>query len=364
MLTRSKVDYSGVCMKDFITLQPLLPSRKNAKNIKNAKNTKDVKSAVRNIMLFDIESYKITVKNPTSNVISEKWVPHQIAWGVYNWDEALKQLTCLSKKNYYVAEIWINPNYRKEVTKQYTQSFKQHLSQLTSSNYPMKSASSLINKMLKSITRYNIDTLAAYNIHGDFKSLKNLVQYITSTSKIKVNKMLFDLKYSNPFRMPGLNYCDLMHNTSILYMDYLIDEGFKDEKIFRNAKTKQIKLRGRDNTRSIYSAEYVLHKFFNDKQPHIANQDVKLEAKIMKKILKDFGGNGLELNVMYPDKLYNQFEQKIRNEHSQTAYLFKQNANPTSTRVISLKNAKKTNQHPDQNKASNNLCVTETTTVG
>ena len=318
MLTRSKVNYSGISMKDLVALMPS-ESRSNTRtktrNICLSNNT-----VLGNVMLFDIESYAINVKNPVSSSILKKWIPHQIAWRVY--DDNLK---CVSKKNYYVSEIWVTPHYRSAIAKQYPHSFKKHLDKVTKNDYPMKSSKKIINKMLDIIEEFNVKTIMSYNIYSDFESLKDLVQYIPS--KNELDNSLFDCKYSNPFRI-NINYCDLMHNVGLLYMDYLIDEGFKDEKIFRNAKTKKIKLTGRDNSIGVYSAEYVLRKFFNDKQPHTADGDVKLEIKLLKKMVDEFGEKELELNVMYPKKLYDQFASKIMNEHVQkvkTAYLYSHN---------------------------------------
>jgi hypothetical protein len=96
-----------------------------------------------------------------------------------------------------------------------------------------------------------------------------------------------------------------------MYKDYLIEEGFKDGKIFRNAKTKRIKLRGRDNTKSIYSVEYIAKKFFDKKQLHFAADDVIIEGMLLQKIIRDHGYYKLKLNSMYPSDIYRMFLQRI-----------------------------------------------------
>lgn len=367
MLTRSKANYSGIAMKDFVALQPLQSTFRRRKTYKpvqtiKAVQHKNTKNVLGNILLFDIESYEINVKDPISDIITKKWIPYQIAWGIYSSND-MKSIT---KKNYYVSELWVNPTYRRNISDMYRDSFKKNLSRVKSSDYSMKSSHSIVNKMLETIQRYDVRTIASYNIHSDFSTLKDLVTYIPSRTKIDTR--LFNCKYTNPFRIQGVNYCDLMHNAAILYMDYLIKEGLEDEKIFRNAKTKKIKLTGRNNSKSIYSAEYILKKFFNDKQPHTANGDVKLEMKMLKKMVEDFGQKELELNVMYPENLYHQFERKIINEHSQevkTAFLYgqKQSKSTQSTQITqpvvsketALQNAKQFKKDPSQNNANNNV---------
>jgi len=319
MLTRSKVDYSNIRIDDLIVWQPEIKSkRKISKYICASTNV----NTLHTVMLFDLESYEIMVKDPNTKKVFKKWIPHQIAWEIY--DAKKQDMIFLDKKNYYVSEMWINPIYRQEISDKYPESFKEHFSRISKSNYPMKSGWSILNQMVDDILKYNVKTMVSYNINTDFESLKDLRRYINS-KEVTVNEKTFDCKYSNPFRFPGLNYCDLMHNIGVLYIDYLIKEGLKDEKIFRNASTKQIKLTGRDNTKSIYSAEYVLQKFFNDKQPHTADEDVKLEIKMLEKMIKDYGQESIELNVMYPNKLYYTFVDRILKNHSQqvnTAYMY------------------------------------------
>ncbi len=274
-----------------------------------------------NILLFDVESYKFPVSNT--------WIPHQIAWSIHKYDAQAKKLDCIEKRNYYVAELWIEPKYREEILSKYKHSNKNHLENLKTSDYPMKSSYGIMEQFLNDIRMHNVKTLASYNISSDFTSMKELVKALCANRPI--DKAEFDVKYCNPFRFQHLNYVDLMHNVGTLYADYLIDEGFKCGKIFRNIATHNIKVSGRKlGGKSIYSAEFVLDKFFTAKQTHFADDDVKLEAQMLEKMLNDHGENGVELNVMYPEDLYlyKMFACKITEEYSsriKSATVFKSN---------------------------------------
>lgn len=323
MLTRSQINYSNIGIKDFYSFHKapkVIHSKKKEVVVDNA-------NEIETLLLFDIESYELKIKDGQS----PKWIPHQISWGIYQYNQETETLELHKKRNYYVSEIWVHPKFRSQIQTKFKQSYKRHLSNVTDTAYPLKPAYQVITQMLKDIERFQVSTLASYNIYGDFNALNNLVEYIPMTKNI--SEKVFNHKYSNPFRNPLLRYCDIMHNVSILYMDYLIQEGFKDEKIFRNAATKHIKLRGRNNSKSIYSAEYIIHKFFGKKQTHFADDDVDLEAEMLEKIIKDKGTNALEYNVMYPTKLYNRFSQEILEKHPlkiQTAYLYSK-TNTTNT---------------------------------
>lgn len=309
-------------MKDLVTLQCDVKRKSRSNNTSCQQKQKTDK--FNGIILFDIESLKVNVGQTSSGENIAKWIPHQIAWAVYD-----SKLESICEKNYYVAEMWVNSNYRRQISAQFKDSFKLHHQKVLSNNYPVKSASKIINKMLKCIQKYNVNIIASYNIHSDFVSLKNLVNDVIS-DKTNINNSQFNCKYSNPFRM-NIDYCDLMHNVGVFYIDYLIDEGLKDEKIFRDAGSRhRIKLTGRDASKGVYSAEYVLSKFFDLKQSHFAEEDVDFEMKLFRKMVDDFGLKDLELNVMYPDNLYNKFRDKILKEHSEkvkSAYMYAKTTN-------------------------------------
>ena len=327
MLTRSQLNYRNINEKDFYMFHKNF-SINSKKHTKNSKNTSNAPNAfqkkhdnTQNMLLFDIESFDLKIENKQRT----RWIPHQISWGIYSYNDDTQKMEMYKKRNYYVSELWVHPTFRHQIETKFKKSYQRHMLEVSKSKYPLKNAHKIISQMLKDIERYDVTTLASYNISSDFKMLNNLVECVCQETNKTISSKVFDRRYSNPFRKESLRYCDLMHNVSILYMDYLIDEGFKDEKIFRNATTKQIKLRGRNNSKSIYSAEYILDKFFGEKQSHTANDDVDLEAKMLGKIIKEKGIKSLEFNVMYPVKLYTQFSQNILEKHSQkikTAYLY------------------------------------------
>lgn len=335
MITRSKANYSSLKINDIINLQSTIGTVRRKKTrtkndlnggvgnggVSNGGNGGNIGNPIGNVLLFDIESYKLKFKD------TERWVPQEIAWGVYEYEETSKQYKLLIKNNYYVSEIWVSPIYRNQLVKKYKNSFIKHINNVQKKQYPMKTASGIISKMLDTIKMFDVKTIASFNINYDFSCLKNMSICFPNSENIE--KTEFDSKYTNPFRIQHLQYLDIMHNAGILYIDYLIKEGFKDEKIYQNPETNRIKLKGRDNTSGIYSAEYIAHKFFQQQQPHTADEDVELEIKIINKMVSEYGINSIELNVMYSTGLYDLFANKIKTEYSDLLKIQKnlQNAN-------------------------------------
>lgn len=299
----------------------------------------------RNILLFDLESFKLSdnfIKNSfnlnsfNSNSLNsktndvEKWLPHQFAWTIYKYCFSKKKLTPILERNYYVSEFWIDPLYRDEMAQTSNQSILNHLNELKKSRYPMKCGLDIIHEMNTNIKEYNIEYICAYNIASDFQAIKNLHRHLNLNS--------FDSNSINPF---DTNYVDLMHNVTTMYKDYLIEEGFKDGKIFRNAKTKRIKLRGRDNTKSIYSVEYIAKKFFDKKQLHFASDDVLIEGMLLQKIIRDHGYYKLKQNSTYPSDIYRMFLQRIiENYHNkiETHYMLSDNPINENPKIEDSKN--------------------------
>lgn len=315
MQTRSKVSLQNISINELVK-EPItkktIPAiiKRYKKLLSNIKDDMLNKSS-ETFILFDIESFEVTI-NDNSDL--KKWIPHQIAWGIYSYNPSSKTLDCKATKNYYVAELWIEEKYRNEIKHNFETACSTHLTAMKNTKYPIKSSINIIKEMIEDMKVHNVGLLAAYNISSDFKSLKLLYEKFSSNETF-IDDKLFNIKYSNPFRLKSIDYIDLMHNSAILYMDYLITEGFTDKKIFRNGNTNYIKLKGRDDTKSIYSAEYIIGKFFSQKQLHLAHDDVKLESLLLEKMLNDHGIDAIEKNVMYPTDLYQEFSRKINENY-------------------------------------------------
>lgn len=314
MLTRSKRDLTHEKITTIINNNPL-PFRKQYKYFLLF----DLESFQFNLNMTDKEIDKETnIKNDIKNDIKNEplWTPHQFAWSIFKVLNGTEIIPILNK-NYYVSEIWIDQYFRQEMLTSSKNAMKIHLEQMKRTQYPMKRSIDILKDMINDIEEFNVSILCGYNITSDFKAIKTL--YNTFSNPISndiIEESLFSINRINPFKI-SVDYLDLMTNTSMLYMDYLIEEGLKDEKIFRNAKTKRIKLRGRDDTKSIYSAEYIVKKFFDLKQTHYASDDVDVESKLLNKLLHEKGFKQLELNDTYSNDLYRLFSDKITNDYKE-----------------------------------------------
>lgn len=233
-------------------------------------------------MLIDTESFKF----------DNDLLPLQIGCGVYEWDEHEMCLKTIDNYSVYVEQIYYNQHFRDAIP---AGCMQKHDENITLNNYMVSDANLILNTIRELIETHRVSTLVGYNISWDFLAIGNLA----STFCKDIDG--FDPRCDNPFNPMELDYLDLMHEIVKKYGRELAIQGIHDGTVHRADDSNRIVLR-RDTkfSKSIYSAEYVLHHFFGVSQHHMANTDVTDEALILEKCLTDFGPSSLEYNISYP----------------------------------------------------------------
>jgi hypothetical protein len=237
---------------------------------------------IERFMLIDTESFKF----------DNDLLPLQIGCGVYEWDEHEMCLKNIADYSVYVEQIYYNQHFRDAIP---AGCMQKHDENITLNNYMVSDANLILGTIRELIETYRVSTLVGYNISWDFLAIGNLA----STFCKDIDG--FDPRCDNPFNPMELDYLDLMHEIVKKYGRELAAQGIHDGTVHRADDSNRIVLR-RDTkfSKSIYSAEYVLHHFFGVSQHHMANTDVTDEALILEKCLADYGPSSLEYNISYP----------------------------------------------------------------
>jgi hypothetical protein len=254
---------------------------------------------IGNVLIFDTETFEM---------IGE-WYPYQISWGVYRWNESTKMLDLLHHEMYHTSEYIHLNKYRSYLSEKM---LKLH----TLRGLNEMSAVNIVKRLDETISEFNVNTIAAFNISYDFEKVRKLIKFARAISnknneELTLKNIEYNHYITNPFRHPRLKYLDLMHVCGCSYVDKLIEMGINDGYIWNNIDTKQLKLTKIKGKKGVYSAEYMLNKFFGVKQTHFADDDVKHESLLLEKILQDFGEHNIDYNVCYIDSMYNLFKKRV-----------------------------------------------------
>jgi hypothetical protein len=258
------------------------------------------------MLVLDTESFRFDMS--TGDVL----LPLQLAWGIYEWDadnNVLEELSqSQSHRTIYVSELMCLSQYRNAVKAVSERCFQRHEQKMKEMNFPLMTAFQVLETLQQDIEEFNVDTIVGYNLSWDFMAIGELVRSffpICGNYRITGCPTLdsFDPNADNPLNPMGLRYLDLMHEVVKKYGEDLVIQGIRDGTVHRAATSNRIQLR-RDNrySKSIYSAEYVLKHFFGVTQNHLADDDVRYEALLLEKCIKDFGLDFLEYNIFYPQQ--------------------------------------------------------------
>lgn len=246
-------------------------------------------------LVLDTESYRVSTE-----LGSQSLIPLQVAWAVCRWNKQLKKLETLKRVICYVSEVICTSRLRDAIRSISERNFLKHEAKLQSTKYPMLSIKKIFEGLLRYIRKFKVKTLAAYNISWDFEALRNLLRlfYPGANHNCPVLSS-FSSECDNPFNLFRISHVDLMHEVVKKYGDQLVESGVKDGTISR--KNGKVMLR-KDKlySKTVFSAEYVLHDFFNVSQRHLADDDVEHERLLLEKCLCDFGADRLEYGVLYP----------------------------------------------------------------
>lgn len=336
MLTRSKLNLRGIPYKQFYEQlcnprnilypksQPFSNESSNPQintkdfgiyyrkeDIKECEDIDNNTYKIGNVLLIDIETFK----HKNSKRLREgMWFPFQIAWGVYRYDGDSKTIKCLQKRMYHVEECVTEKEFFLSLTDNYLQKHRER------GNLKLHKAYNILKELDEDITTHDVRTVSAYNIYHDFKVVKDLLKWVSinqyphdkkkDIQKFKTLK--YDFSWFNPFRSANIKYLDLMHTVPHAYIVKLIKEGVKDDSVWYCIETKQLRTTRNSRKKGIYSAEYILKKFFDIDQTHFADDDVRDEAKLLEKLLQDVGEDKIEYNVFYPERLINIIDRTIR----------------------------------------------------
>lgn len=253
-----------------------------------------------NVLVFDTETFKM----------KSEWLCHQIAWGIYKWDVETKKLILLSNSMYHINEYFTLSKYRSYISEN---TIKIHQER----GFNKASVVDVLKRMDEDLTKFKVETVAAYNIDHDFDVIRKLMKLTGAMSNQNHSvyprfvNLAYNMSLYNPFRNANIKYMDLMHVATNLYIDDLIKKGIKDGSVWYCIETKQLRTTPYKGKRGIYSAEYILREYCGIRQTHFADDDVRDEAVLLEKILQEFGEDKIEYNVFYPPKLINRIEKYI-----------------------------------------------------
>lgn len=255
-----------------------------------------VESTAEEIFLvLDTESYRVSTE-----LGSQTLIPLQVAWAVCRWNAQLKKLETLKRVICYVSEVICTSRLRDAIRGISERNFLKHEAKLQSTKYPMLSIKKIFDGLKRCIYKFKVKTLAAYNISWDFEALRNLLRlYYPGSNQDCPVLSCFSSRCDNPFNFFKIRHVDLMHEVVKKYGDQLIESGIKDGTISRK-NNKVILRKDVPYSKTVFSAEYVLHDFFNVSQRHLADDDVEHERLLLEKCLCDFGLDNLEYGILYP----------------------------------------------------------------
>jgi len=246
-------------------------------------------------LVLDTESYRVSTELGSHTVL-----PLQVAWAVCKWNKQLKKLETLKRVICYVSEIICTSRLRDAIRGISERTFLKHEAKLQSTKYPMLSIKKIFDGLKRYIEKFKVKTLAAYNISWDFEALRNLLKlFYRDSNKNCPILSSFAPQCDNPFNLFKIQYVDLMHEVVKKYGNQLIQSGIKDGTVCRSKGRIMIR-KDVQYSKSVFSAEYVLHDFFNVSQRHLADEDVEHERLLLEKCLCDFGVDHLEYGILYP----------------------------------------------------------------
>ena len=222
-----------------------------------------------NICVFDTETF------------TDQKLPIQIAWNIYKIHEKHRTMKLITQKMYYVTEMWVMSQMRDDLSNNiyFTEkTMLRHEDHLKSMDYPLKPAKYILNEFENDLI--NCKYVSAFNIEWDIIAINNLI------SKFNIN--VDDNSHSVIlFKNPILNYdqLDIMNMVFDSFGTKLIKSGIK-ENIINESGRKVNKSYG-----GICTAEYMARIILKDPfgQKHLADEDVKLESKLILKCLEKKG---------------------------------------------------------------------------
>jgi hypothetical protein len=248
-------------------------------------------------LVLDTESFKV----PTE-FSSQTLIPLQIAWAIFEWNASTETLVLLVRNVAYVSEVMCASHFRDAIRAVSERCFLRHEAKIKETKYPMMSGLHILNMIAFDLFTHNVKTITAYNISWDFEAIGNILRVFYPSDNIADEELGFDRRTDNPFNPMRIDYLDLMHEVIKKFGNRLVEAGLKDGSVSMSERGKVMLRKNERYSKSVYSAEYTLYHLFGIVQKHLAEEDVDHEAKLLEAILKEFGSDALERNVMYPQE--------------------------------------------------------------
>lgn len=306
--TRSRVDLSDVDVKELLLEKERVASEGNALDVSKdavapskAVPSEDCKPS--RFLILDTESFNFRVYNDPDE--REMVLPLEIAWGVYEWTDQ-NELRLTKTFHCYLAELACLSHYKDQLKEFSRRTFEKHERNLNDHHFPLTTVINCLEELYFDVL--TVDAIVAYNVSWDFNAIGNLLRvfYPETAQPVRMPSGCpvideYDGFADNPFNLMRVPYLDLMHMLIKRYGEQLVHRGIKDGSVHKSRTSEKLFLKKR-NAKSIYSAEYAIRAFFGVDQKHLADEDVVCEAMMLEKILRDFGLNCLEYNIIYPLK--------------------------------------------------------------